>query len=322
MRIVFAGTPEPAVPSLEALVAAGHDVIGVVTRPDAPAGRGKKLTASPVAKRAEELGLEVVKPVHPRNPEFVDWLTAKAPDACPVVAYGALVPQNVLDIPTHGWLNLHFSLLPAWRGAAPVQRSIMAGDTVTGASVFELVKELDAGPVYRTMTDQVGPLDTSADLLDRLAHSGAQLLVDVLADIEAGVTPTEQSTEGITLAPKITVEETQIDWALPAATIGAMVRGANPNPGAWTMLDGQRFKVWLATPATHDEALEAGQIVATKKQLLIGTGDGVLELLRVQAFGKKEMAGPDWARGMHEVPTSFDRPTSSDTMNTNDRANA
>lgn len=310
MRIVFAGTPEPAVPSLVALVEAGHEVVGVVTRPDAPAGRGKKLTASPVAQKAVELGLEVVKPAHPRDEDFVAWLTAKQPEACPVVAYGALVPQHVLDIPTHGWLNLHFSLLPAWRGAAPVQRSIMAGETTTGASVFELVAELDAGPVYRTLTEPVGPLDTSADLLDRLARHGAGLLVDTLAAIEQGERPTPQPAEGVTPAPKITVEQTRIDWTRPAAEVGALVRGANPNPGAWTTLDGERFKVWLATPADDAPALAPGQLAATKRQLLVGTGDGALELLRVQAVGKKEMAGADWARGMHELPAGFDQEVS------------
>ncbi|ROR53510.1 methionyl-tRNA formyltransferase [Luteococcus japonicus] len=312
MRIVFAGTPEPAVPSLEALVAAGHEVVGVVTRPDAPAGRGKKLTASPVARRAEELGLEVVKPTHPRDEGFVTWLTAKAPEACPVVAYGALVPDHVLAIPTHGWINLHFSVLPAWRGAAPVQRSIMAGQEMTGATTFELVAELDAGPVYRTLEESIGELDTSAELLDRLAHRGAELLVQTLQDVEAGVAPTAQGEEGITLAPKLTVDQTRVSWQQPAASIAALVRGANPNPGAWTTLEGQRFKLWLARPAqlTADvEALEPGTLHATRKEVFVGTGDGVLELLRVQAFGKKEMAAADWARGMHQLPSGFDTDT-------------
>lgn len=297
MRIVFAGTPEPAVPSLSALVAAGHEVVGVVTRPDAPAGRGKKLRPSPVAVKADELGLEVVKPVHPRDEDFVAWLTEKAPEVCPVVAYGALVPQRVLDIPSHGWVNLHFSLLPAWRGAAPVQRSIMAGEQTTGASVFRLVQELDAGDVYRTLTEPIGELDTSADLLERLARSGAQLLVDTLADIEAGVLPTAQPSEGVTLAPKITVEQTRLDWRRPAAELHNLVRGAYPNPGAWTMLDGERFKVLLTAPAESLE-LAPGELRANKRQLFVGTGAGTLELLRVQAFGKKEMSGADWARGV------------------------
>ncbi|MEL4356850.1 MULTISPECIES: methionyl-tRNA formyltransferase [unclassified Luteococcus] len=313
MRIVFAGTPEPAVPSLEALVAAGHEVVGVVTRPDAPAGRGKKLTASPVAKRATELGLEVVKPCHPRDADFIDWLVTKAPEACPVVAYGALVPQHVLDIPTHGWINLHFSLLPAWRGAAPVQRSIMAGEAQTGASTFRLVPELDAGPVFRTLTEQIGELDTSAELLERLARSGARLLCNTLADIADGEQPTAQPDDGITLAPKLTVEETRVDWRRPAAEVSCLVRGANPNPGAWTTLNGERFKLWLARPACLPDGVEPlapGALHATRKQVFVGTGDGAVELLRVQAFGKKEMAAADWARGMHELPTGFDAPAS------------
>jgi len=309
VRIVFAGTPEVAVPSLEALVAAGHEVVGVVTRPDAPAGRGKRLTASPVAARAEALGLEVVKPVHPRDEDFVAWLTEKAPDACPVVAYGALVPQHVLDIPRHGWLNLHFSLLPAWRGAAPVQRSIMAGETMTGATAFELVAELDARPVHGPITQPIGELDNSADLLDRLAHRGARLLGQVLDDIAHGSTPVPQDEQGVTLAPKISVEEARIDWRRPAAAVAALVRGTNPSPGAWTVLGGERFKVLLARPVelpADVPGLAPGQLHATKRQLFAGTGDGAVELLRVKAFGKKEMAGPDWARGMHQLPESFD----------------
>ena len=306
MRIVFAGTPEPAVPSLEALVAAGHEVVGVVTRPDAPAGRGKKLRPSPVAVRAEELGLEVLKPVHPREADFIDWLTAKAPEACPVVAYGALVPDHVLAIPRHGWINLHFSLLPAWRGAAPVQRSIMAGETTTGATTFELVRELDAGPVYRTTTEPIAATDTAADLLGRLAVSGARLLADTLAGIEAGERPVAQPSQGISLAPKLTVAETRIDWTRPAGEVSALVRGAHPNPGAWTMLEGQRFKVALAVPVELTEPLAPGELRATRRQLLAGTGEGAVELVRVQAFGKKEMAGADWARGLHQLPERFD----------------
>ncbi|MGO4957759.1 methionyl-tRNA formyltransferase [Luteococcus sp. Sow4_B9] len=313
MRVVFAGTPEPAVPSLEAIVAAGHDVVGVVTRPDAPAGRGKRLTASPVAAKAQELGLEVVKPHHPRDEEFVAWLTERQPEVCPVVAYGALVPQHVLAIPTHGWVNLHFSLLPAWRGAAPVQRSIMAGEQVTGATTFELVPELDAGPVYGTIQEPIGALDTSADLLDRLARRGADLLVQTLTDIGRGMRPTAQAPTGVSLAPKITVEETRIDWSRPADEISALVRGANPNPGAWTVLEGQRFKVLLARPVGWEQPLRPGQLAATKRQLVAGTGDGVVELLQVQAFGKKQMAGADWARGMHELPTAFDDPAGQST---------
>ena len=175
MRVVFAGTPEPAVIALQAIVASRHELVGVVTRPDAPAGRGRKLVASPVAQYAEELGgIEILKPVKPSDPEFLARLREIAPDCCPVVAYGGLLPQAALDIPQHGWINLHFSVLPAWRGAAPVQHSIIAGDDVTGASTFRIVKALDAGPVYGVLTEPIGPEDTSGDLLHRLAVSGVE----------------------------------------------------------------------------------------------------------------------------------------------------
>src|SRR5690349_14585179 len=186
MKLVFAGTPEVAVPALDALIASGrHEVAAVVTRPDAPAGRGRRLVASPVAERAEEAGVEVLKPERPRDPEFLERLTRIAPDCCPVVAYGALLPRPALDIPAHGWVNLHFSLLPAWRGAAPVQHSLMAGDEITGASTFLIEEGLDSGPVFGTVTEPIGSRDTAGELLDRLAVSGARLLVATLDGIAA-----------------------------------------------------------------------------------------------------------------------------------------
>ena len=186
MRVVFAGTPEVALPSLEAFANSRHDLVGVVTRPDAPAGRGRRLAPSPVAAAAAELGVPVLKPDHPRDPAFQEELAALAPDACPIVAYGALLPQSALDIPTHGWVNLHFSVLPAWRGAAPVQHSIWAGEEVTGATTFRVVKELDAGPTYGLMTQTIRPTDTAGDLLARLAEGGAGLLVQTIDGIEDG----------------------------------------------------------------------------------------------------------------------------------------
>src|SRR5438132_4258305 len=175
MRLVFAGTPQTAVPSLDALLASRHEVVAVVTRPDAPAGRGRKVGPSPVARRAAAEGLEVLTPARARDPQFLDRLRQIGPDCCPMVAYGALIPQAVLDIPRHGWVNLHFSVLPAWRGAAPVQHAILHGDDVTGATTFRVVAELDAGPVYGVLTEPVRPRDTTGDLLGRLSHSGAEL---------------------------------------------------------------------------------------------------------------------------------------------------
>ncbi|HEX8779846.1 MAG TPA: methionyl-tRNA formyltransferase, partial [Nocardioides sp.] len=204
MRVVFAGTPEVALPALDAVARSRHELVGVVTRPDAPAGRGRRLAPSPVALRADELGVPVLKPEHPRDPGFQDELRSLAPDACPVVAYGALLPQSALDIPTHGWVNLHFSVLPAWRGAAPVQHAVWAGDEVTGATTFRIVRELDAGPTYGVMTERVRPRDTSGDLLGRLAEGGAELLVSTLDGIEDGsLEAREQPADGVTLAPKI-----------------------------------------------------------------------------------------------------------------------
>ncbi|WP_112238131.1 methionyl-tRNA formyltransferase [Kribbella monticola] len=301
MRVVFAGTPEVSVTALKAIVASSHELVAVVTRPDAPAGRGRKLVASPVAQYAEELGgIEILKPVKPSDPEFLARLTEIAPDCCPVVAYGGLLPQAALDIPPHGWINLHFSVLPAWRGAAPVQQSIISGDDVTGASTFRIVKALDAGPVYGVLTERIGPKDTAGDLLTRLSVSGAKLLVDTLDGIEAGILEArEQPTDGITLAPKITVEDAELDLAAPAQRVDRLVRGCNPSPGAWTTFRGERLKV-LEVNAT-DEELKPGEIRATKSSVLVGTGSKALELVTVQPQGKKPMAAADWARGVRIV---------------------
>lgn len=302
MRLVFAGTPQVAVPSLDALVASRHEVVAVVTRPDAPAGRGKRLVASPVARRAEELGLAVLKPHHPRDGDFVAQLGALAPDCCPVVAYGAILPPSVLTIPVHGWVNLHFSLLPRWRGAAPVQRAIMAGDTETGACVFDIVSELDAGDVYAAVRIPITGTTTAGDLLDELASSGARLLVDVMDALEAGTAvATPQSDEGVTIAPKLTVAEAQVDWSADEADIGRQIRGCTPHPGAWTTFRGERFKILRAHPA-DGTPLDPGAIVPAKQWLRVGTGGRPLELDLVQPFGRKPMPASDWARGVAFTP--------------------
>jgi methionyl-tRNA formyltransferase len=298
VRVVFAGTPEPAVTALEAIVASRHELVGVVTRPDAPAGRGRKLVASPVAQYAEELGgIEILKPAKPSDPDFLARMREIAPDCCPVVAYGGLLPQAALDIPQHGWINLHFSVLPAWRGAAPVQHSIISGDDVTGASTFRIVKALDAGPVYGVLTEPIGPEDTSGDLLHRLAVSGSKLLVDTLDGIEAGVLEArEQPADGVTLAPKLTVDDAELDLSAPAQRVDRLVRGCNPAPGAWTTFRGERLKV-LAVRLT-DEELKPGELRATKSSVKVGTGSKAVELVTVQPQGKKPMAAADWARGV------------------------
>ncbi|MGL4832554.1 MAG: methionyl-tRNA formyltransferase [Propionibacteriaceae bacterium] len=301
MRILFAGTPDVAVASLDAIVAAGHEVVGVLTRADAPAGRGRKLIASPVSQRAQELGLPVFTP-H-KVADIHDELVALAPDLAPVVAYGQLIRAAELAIPHHGWINLHFSLLPRWRGAAPVQRAIMAGDTEIGAAVFRLVPELDAGPIYRTRTDAVSPTDNSDTVLTRLAHSGAELLVEAIAAVEAGEVPVPQPEVGITQAAKITVDDAFLDLSTSAVELDRLIRGCYPNPGAWTLFRGERFKVIAATPVSSAEPLAPGQLRVTKKSIELGTGTVALRLDTVQAAGKKPMAGPDWARGANITAT-------------------
>ncbi|MDX3526265.1 methionyl-tRNA formyltransferase [Streptomyces sp. ID05-39B] len=300
MKLVFAGTPEVAVPALDALLASGrHEVAAVVTRPDAQAGRGRRLVASPVAQRAEEAGIEVLKPVRPREPEFLARLKEIAPDCCPVVAYGALLPKAALDIPARGWVNLHFSLLPAWRGAAPVQHAVMAGDEITGASTFLIEEGLDSGPVYGTVTEEVRPTDTSGDLLTRLAFAGAGLLAATMDGIEDGtLKAVPQPQDGITLAPKITVEYAQVDWSAPALRVDRVVRGCTPAPGAWTTFRGERLKLIQVRTAPGRDDLAAGELAVGKNSVHVGTGSHAVELLWVQAQGKKPMRAADWARGV------------------------
>ena len=297
MRLVFAGTPEPAVPSLDALLASTHEVVAVVTRPDAPAGRGRTLRPSPVRERAEAAGVEVLTPAHPREPEFQERLRALAPDCCPVVAYGALIPQPVLDIPAHGWVNLHFSLLPAWRGAAPVQHAVLHGDEVTGATTFRLEAGMDTGPVFGVTTEQIRPTDTSGDLLQRLAHAGAGLLVATLDGIEAGeLVAVPQPGDGVSLAPKITVEDARVDWQAPAVRVDRLVRACTPAPGAWTTFRKKRVK--LGPVAVTDEQLPPGEV----RDGLVGTATTAVRLGEVRPEGKGAMSAADWLRGLRPQP--------------------
>ena len=298
MKLVFAGTPDAALPALEALIASRHEVAAVVTRPDAPAGRGRKLVASPVALLAEQAGIEVLKPGRPREPEFLERLAVIGPDCCPVVAYGALLPKSALDVPRHGWVNLHFSLLPAWRGAAPVQHAVMAGDEVTGASTFLIEEGLDSGPVYGTVTELVRYDDTSGDLLERLSRSGSRLLTATMDGIEAGtLEPRPQPGDGISLAPKISVEDARVDWNAPALRVDRVVRGCAPAPGAWTLFRGERLKLGPVRLAVGRAELAPGEIAVAKNTVRVGTGSHEIELGEVQPQGKKRMSAGDWARG-------------------------
>ncbi|UKA68320.1 methionyl-tRNA formyltransferase [Arthrobacter sp. FW306-05-C] len=297
MRVLFAGTPAVAVPSLDALVNAGFEVVAVLTRPDAPIGRKRVLTPSPVAQRAAELGIDVIHAAR-LDAEAIAKISAVQPDVAAIVAYGGLVPPAALDIPRHGWVNLHFSLLPAWRGAAPVQRSVMAGDDVTGAVTFQLEEGLDTGPVFGTLTEAVKPQDTAGDLLERLSHSGAVLLAQTLSAIDAGKASPQPQAGEVSLAPKLTLEDGHLNWAHPALAISRQARGVTPEPGAWTLLDGQRVKlepVRLRPEVTH---LAPGAVAFHGKAVLVGTGSHAVELTRIQPAGKKMMAAADWARGL------------------------
>ena len=269
----------------------------VLTRPDAPAGRGRTLRPSPVRVLAEERGLEVLTPVHPRDEDFQQRLRALAPDCCPVVAYGALVPRPVLDIPAYGWVNLHFSLLPAWRGAAPVQRALLAGDEVTGASAFLLEEGLDTGPVFGTLVEQVRPTDTTGDLLARLAVAGAGLLIATLDGIESGeLVALPQLGEGVSLAPKVSALDARVDWTTPALRVDRVVRACTPTPGAWTTFRGRRVKIGPVT--CTEQELPAGEL----RDGLVGTATQSVRLGEVRPEGKAVMAAGDWLRGLRPQP--------------------
>jgi methionyl-tRNA formyltransferase len=299
MRLVFAGTPAVALPSLEAIAASSHELVAVLTRPDAPAGRGRRLVRSPVGAWADEHGIEVLTPVRPREPSFLDRLRSLRPDCVPVVAYGALVPPAALEIPRYGWVNLHFSLLPAWRGAAPVQHAVLHGDEITGASVFRLEAGLDTGPVYGTLTAPIGARDTAGDLLDRLADAGAHLLLSVLDGIEAGtVSAVPQPNEGVTMAPKLTVEDAEVRWDEPAFAVDRRIRAGTPAPGAWTLFRGERLKLGPVRVVPNGPRLEPGHAVVERGRVLVGTATEPVALGEVQPAGRKPMPADAWARGV------------------------
>ncbi|MBG6066440.1 methionyl-tRNA formyltransferase [Micromonospora ureilytica] len=299
MRVIFAGTPAVAVPALAAVAASRHELVAVVTRPDAPAGRGRGLSRSPVGAWADEHGVEVLTPARPREPEFLDRLRELEPDCVPVVAYGALVPPAALEIPRHGWINLHFSLLPAWRGAAPVQHAVLHGDELTGASVFQLEEGLDTGPVYGTLTDEIRAADTSGDLLGRLADSGAGLLVAVLDAIADGTARAEpQPADGVSLAPKLSVDDARVRWSDPAFAVDRRIRACTPAPGGWTTFRDERVKLGPVVPVPDGPELKPGELLVEKSRVLAGTATVPVRLGEVRAAGKRAMDATDWARGV------------------------
>jgi methionyl-tRNA formyltransferase len=303
VRLVFAGTPQVAVPSLRALIESPrHQVVAVLTRPDAPVGRGRRVARSPVGRLADELGIEVLTPRRLRETEFLDHLAEIAPDCCPVVAYGALVPRQALDIPRHGWVNLHFSLLPAWRGAAPVQAAIRHGDQITGAVTFLIEEGLDTGPVYGSVTEPIRSRDTAGEVLDRLGESGALLLLSTMDGIEDGVLePRPQPADGVSMAPKVTVEDAHVDWSVPPFAVDRLIRSVTPDPGAWTEFRGERLKLAPVEP-TDVEGLKPGELRAEKRQVLVGAAGPAVRLTDVQPPGRKQMPASDWIRGVRLEP--------------------
>jgi len=297
MRVVFAGTPQPAVPSLRRLLESeNHEVVAVVTRPDAAAGRGRRVTRSPVGQLADEYGVPVLTPGRPNDPEFVATLTELAPECCPVVAYGALLPEDILDIPRYGWINLHFSLLPAWRGAAPVQAAIAAGDEITGASTFRVEAGLDTGPVFGAVTERIAVTDTAGILLDKLADSGAALLEHTLDGVQEGTLQAiPQPSAGVSYAPKLNADTTRVRWDQPALAVSRGIRAATPAPGAWTEVAGTRVK--LGPVELVEEVLPERAIEVRKTGVFVGTATTAVRLDRVQPQGKRSMPALDWARG-------------------------
>lgn len=299
MRLVFAGTPQVAADTLAHLLDHGRqEIAAVLTRPDAPRGRSSRPVPSPVAELALDRGIEVLRPARAGAPDLAARLAELAPDCCPVVAYGGLIPRPLLDLPPHGWVNVHFSLLPRWRGAAPVQHAILAGDEVTGVTVFELVEALDAGPVLATSEYRLGAEETAGEALEALRARGSELLAETLDAIEAGtVVARPQPEDGVTLAPKLSVEGARIDWTRTADEVARQVRANNPSPVAWTRLAGERVRVWGAVPAPG-AGLGPGELRPGKREVLVGTGGGSLELRLVQPAGKRALAAADWGRGL------------------------
>jgi len=300
VKLLFTGTPAVALPSLRALLDQDrHEVVAVLTRPQAPSGRGRKVQPSPVAEFARAHGIEVFSPASPSDPVFLAEMHARRIECCPVVAYGALLREPALSLPSRGWVNLHFSLLPAWRGAAPVQHAILHGDATTGASTFLIGPGLDDGPVYGVMTESVRPSDTAGDLLERLSIGGAQLLLATLDGIaEGSLTAVAQPVDGVSLAPKLTPADARISFDQPALAIDRRIRACTPTPGAWTNYLGDRMKLGPVGVVTDsDELLAPGELAVNKHQVLVGTATVPIVLGLVQPPGRRMMPAANWMRG-------------------------
>jgi methionyl-tRNA formyltransferase len=309
LRVVFAGTPEVAVPTLKDLVASTHQVVGVLTRPDAPTGRGRRLQASPIAQVAEGLGLPLAKPVALSEPDIRAQLAEWNPDVIVVVAYGLLIPRSLLDLPRLGWINAHFSALPRWRGAAPVQYAIAQGDTTTCVTTFRIEEGLDTGPILsQSPPVTIADHEDAGQLLTRLSLIAADTVLDTLDALAAGTAnAASQSTDDVTYAPRITTQDARVDWDKPVEVVDRWIRACSPTPGAWSMVKGDRIGLGSATEAIPDVSAVPGSITAEKKRVLVGAQGGYLVLGWVQPMGKKQMPAADWARGYRDaLPTKFD----------------
>ncbi len=296
LRVVFAGSPAAAVPSLLAIARSRHEIAAVITREDALMGRKRVRTPTPVSRVAAELGYPVIA-ANRLSGEPTEQILRLQPDLGVIVAYGGLVREPLLSGPRLGWINLHFSVLPRWRGASPVQRAIIAGDDVTGASVFQLVEELDAGPILGTMTSTIGRNETAGHLLESLSVSGAELLVRVLDAMGDGTARAEKQSGDITFAPKLTLEDGRLDWTVPAATVHRRLRGVTPEPGAFTTVDGDRLKILDAVISRDAPSIPPGRIAADGRRILVGSATEPIELVTVQPAGKRPMPAADWWRG-------------------------
>lgn len=309
MRLIFAGTPAPALVALDAILSSRHQVVAVLSKPDAPAGRGRRAAASPVSARARDLGIELLTPSSPSDSDVVARIAELAPDCAPIVAYGGLITAPLLAIPTFGWINLHFSLLPRWRGAAPVQHAIWAGDVDSGATTFVLEEGLDTGPIVSQVREEIRSDDTTGDLLARLSVRGAELLVTTLDALEEGtIQAIAQPSAGVTLASKITVDQARVNWAIDAIAIDRQIRACTPHPGAWTTCAGARVKVFPVVVAAvqPDMAdLPPGHVFVSEKRVVVGTATRAVILGDVQPHGKKPMPATDWYRGLRENDVIF-----------------
>lgn len=297
MRLIFAGTPEAAIPTLAALVESRHEIVGVFSQPDRPQGRGRAVLATPVAKFAREHDLPLHQPI--RINAEAPLIADLAPDAAVVVAYGALIKPELLQIPRIGWINLHFSLLPAFRGAAPVQHALLAGETITGATTFLLDEGMDTGPVLGHVTEAIRPEDTTGSLLERLSVSGAQLLVATLRALEDGTaTAVPQAGEGASTAPKLNRAQARIEWNRSGRLLDRHIRAMTPEPGAWTLFHDMSVIIEQAVFSDSDLSLDSGVLAVAAGRVLVGTADAPLELLRVRPAGKRSMLAADWVRGI------------------------